>query len=85
MDYVAAEGEQKEKGGKVTKMGRKAIVHYGLYRSFGFVNPKLATETGFNGDDLALFWQALQSMWDKYILSNFTNLIGEFCAVWASQ
>jgi len=42
--YIAAEGDAKEKGGKVTEMGRKAIVPYGLYRTFGFVNPRLAEE-----------------------------------------
>ena len=45
-------------------MGRKAIVPYGLYRGHGFYNPKLAEDTGFDGDDLQLFWQALQMGWE---------------------
>lgn len=49
---------------KVTEMGRKAIVPYGLYRGVGFFNPMLAAQTGFDADDLALFWKALQMCWD---------------------
>jgi CRISPR-associated protein Csd2 len=45
-------------------MGRKSIVPYGLYRAHGFFNPNLAEDTGFQKDDLALFWDALQHMWD---------------------
>ena len=45
-------------------MGRKAIVPYGLYRTFGFFNPNLAASTGFDNDDLALFWQSLREMWE---------------------
>jgi CRISPR-associated protein Csd2 len=62
--YVAGDENGKEKGGKVTEMGRKAIVPYGLYRTFGFVNPNLAAGTGFDNEDLALFWQSLREMWD---------------------
>ncbi|QXD14715.1 type I-C CRISPR-associated protein Cas7/Csd2 [Rhodocaloribacter litoris] len=50
--------------GKQTEMGRKAIVPYGLYLGFGFYNPMLAAQTGFDADDLALFWQALTMCWD---------------------
>lgn len=49
-----------EAAGKETEMGRKAMIPYGLYRGHGFVNPMLADDTGFNSDDLALFWRALQ-------------------------
>jgi len=45
-------------------MGRKSIVHYGLYRAHGFFNPHFAKQTGANEEDLDLFWQALQLMWD---------------------
>ncbi|MBT9547581.1 MAG: type I-C CRISPR-associated protein Cas7/Csd2 [Candidatus Sericytochromatia bacterium] len=53
-----------KKGGKTTEMGRKAIVPYGLYVGMGFYNPHFAKSTGFDADDLNLFWQALQQMWD---------------------
>ncbi len=56
---VTRTGENKE-----TEMGRKAMLPYGLYRGQGFYNPSLAKETGFNSDDLALFWEAIQGMWD---------------------
>ena len=60
---VGDDGEEKGKS-KVTEMGRKAIVPYGLYRNFGFYNPMFAEKTGFNGEDLELLWNALQDMWD---------------------
>lgn len=56
---VTRTGEDKE-----TEMGRKAILPYGLYRGHGFFNPALAQQTYFNGEDLALFWEALRAMWD---------------------
>jgi len=49
---------------KETEMGRKAIVPYGLYRGHGFYNPKLGEQTGFGGEDLKLFWKALQMCWE---------------------
>jgi CRISPR-associated protein Csd2 len=53
-----------KQGGKVTEMGRKALVPYGLYVGYGFINPHFAQQTGFSAEDLALFWQALLGMWD---------------------
>lgn len=53
-----------KKGGKSTEMGRKAIIPYGLYMGMGFYNPHFAKQTGFDSDDLELFWQSLQQMWD---------------------
>lgn len=43
---------------------RKAIVPYGLYRVHGFISAPLAQQTGFNEDDLKLFWDALINMFD---------------------
>jgi CRISPR-associated protein Csd2 len=43
---------------------RHMIVPYGLYRAHGFISAKLAERTGFSGDDLDLFWYALQNMLD---------------------
>ena len=45
-------------------MGRKAFVPYGLYRAHGFFVPSFAARTNADEDDLALFWEALQRMWD---------------------
>lgn len=46
---------------KERTMGRKFTVPYGLYRAHGFVNPFLAKQTGFDGDDLELFMTALEN------------------------
>ena len=51
-------------GGKVSEMGRKAVVPYGLYRAYGFFNPHFAARTGVTAEDLGLFWQALGQMWE---------------------
>lgn len=63
-DAKVAVSEDGEGGGKQTEMGRKALVPYGLYRAHGFFNPHFAAQTGATEKDLALFWQALQQMWD---------------------
>lgn len=59
----SASGEE-EASGKVTEMGRKSIVPYGVYRAHGFFNPNLADDTGLDSEDIALFWDALQMMWE---------------------
>lgn len=45
-------------------MGRKTYVPYGLYRVHGFISAPLAKQTGFSEDDLELFWNSLQNMFD---------------------
>lgn len=45
---------------KERTMGRKFTIPYGLYRAHGFINPFLASQTGFSEGDLDLFWQALK-------------------------
>lgn len=45
-------------------MGRKHIVPYGLYRAHGYINAKLAEQTGFSHDDLELLWAAFRDMFD---------------------
>ncbi len=49
---------------KERTMGRKFTVPYGLYRSHGFVSAHLADQTGFSQEDLDLFWEALQNMFE---------------------
>ncbi|RJX23318.1 MAG: type I-C CRISPR-associated protein Cas7/Csd2 [Ammonifex sp.] len=63
-DAKVVEGDDAKGTGKTTEMGRKALVPYGLYISYGFINPHFAADTGFSTEDLSLFWQALQQMWD---------------------
>jgi len=49
---------------KDREMGRKHVVPYGLYRAHGFISANLAQKTGFDPDDLALFWRALTQMFE---------------------
>ena len=49
---------------KERTMGRKHIVPYGLYRAHGFINAKLAAQTGFSEDDLGTLWTAFRDMFD---------------------
>ncbi len=61
---VATEKEAEKQGGDNRTMGRKATVPYGLYLAHGFISPNLADKTGFNKDDLDLFFEALKGMFD---------------------
>ena len=45
-------------------MGRKFTVPYGLYKANGFISAHLAAQTGFNEEDLNLFWDSLKNMFD---------------------
>jgi CRISPR-associated protein Cas7/Csd2 subtype I-C len=49
---------------KERTMGRKHTVPYGLYAAHGFVSAFLAKQTGFSEEDLELFWQALEHMFE---------------------
>jgi CRISPR-associated protein Csd2 len=60
--YEKWEAEQPED--KLRTMGRKNLIPYGLYVAKGFISANLARETGFSGDDLTLFWEALCNMYD---------------------
>ena len=61
---VATEAESEKQDGDNRTMGRKHTVPYGLYRSHGFVSSFLARQTGFSGDDLELFFKALEDMFE---------------------
>ncbi|MYU09148.1 type I-C CRISPR-associated protein Cas7/Csd2 [Streptomyces sp. SID8361] len=50
--------------GKVTEMGSKHIVPYGLYRGEGHFSAPLAARTGVTTDDLTMFWRAFTLMFD---------------------
>jgi len=62
---VTTEPEAERQQGDNRTMGRKFTVPYGLYRSHGFISAKLAEQTGFSDEDLALFWQALENMFEN--------------------
>ena len=61
---VATEDEAKKQSGDNRTMGRKFTVPYGLYKANGFISAHLAAQTGFNEDDLNLFWDSLKNMFD---------------------
>lgn len=64
-DAEVVEGDEGEgPRGKQTEMGRKAIVPYALFKAHGFFTPHFAKSTGADVEDLEIFWQALQLMWD---------------------
>jgi CRISPR-associated protein Csd2 len=49
---------------KLQTIGRKTMIPYGLFRGYGFYSPYLAEQTGVTEKDLALFWEALEKMWE---------------------
>lgn len=61
---VATEKEAQNQNGDNRTMGRKFTVPYGLYVAHGFVSASLAQQTGFNEEDMQLFWEALQNMFE---------------------
>lgn len=61
---VATEAEAEKQQGDNRTMGRKHTVPYGIYVAHGFVSSFLAKQTGFGDDDLELFWQALEQMFE---------------------
>lgn len=61
---VATEAEAEKQQGDNRTMGRKHTVPYGIYVAHGFVSSFLAKQAGFGEDDLELFWQALEQMFE---------------------
>ncbi len=61
---VTTPKEAEAQSGENRTMGRKFTVPYGLYRCHGFISAHLAKQTGFDEDDLELFWQSLLQMFD---------------------
>jgi CRISPR-associated protein Csd2 len=61
---VETKKESDSQSGDNRTMGRKTYVPYGLYRVHGFISAPLAKQTGFSEEDLTLFWNSLQNMFD---------------------
>jgi len=61
---VATEAEAEKQSGDNRTMGRKNTVPYGIYISHGFISAHLANQTKFSEDDLKLFWNALENMFE---------------------
>jgi len=64
LTVCAARTEEKTVEEQIGIQARKNTVSYALYRSHGFISAPLAAQTGFNEDDLNLFWQALTMMFE---------------------
>lgn len=64
LTVCAARTEEKSYSEQVGIQGRKFTIPYGLYRCHGFISAHLAKQTGFDDDDLELFWQSLMQMFD---------------------
>jgi len=61
---VTTEKEAEQQSGDNRTMGRKFTIPYGLYETHGFISAHLAQQTGFSEDDLALFFTALEQMFE---------------------
>lgn len=64
LTVCAARDEEKSYDSQVGIQGRKSTIPYGLYMCHGFISANLAKQTGFDEDDLNLFWDALKNMFD---------------------
>lgn len=51
-------------GESSSKMGRKHIVPYALYKTEGYISANLAAKTGFTEDDLKILWDAVINMFE---------------------
>lgn len=61
-NYLKWEAEARDD--ETQTMGRKNLIHYGLYLCRGFISGNLAQDTGFTEDDLKTLCDALTGMWD---------------------
>jgi CRISPR-associated protein Csd2 len=70
---------------KQTEIGRKAIVPYALYLGYGYYILHFAKQTGFTGEDLEVFWEALQGMWDLDRAAGRSNIALQKLYVFSHQ
>lgn len=61
---VTTQAEADKQQGDNRTMGRKFTIPYGLYRTHGFINAKLAQQTGFGSEDLNIVKQAFNMMFE---------------------
>jgi CRISPR-associated protein Csd2 len=47
-----------------TEFGKKNYIPYALYKAEGFISAKLSEKTDFTEDDLELFWEAVENMFE---------------------
>lgn len=63
---VAVTNFDPQRPDKRSEIGRKMLLPYALYRGAGFFSPAWARLSGASAEDLAVFWEAFQRMWDNY-------------------
>ena len=56
--------EQGKTEDKLRTMGRKQFISYGLYEARGFISANLATETGFDENDLKILFESILNMYE---------------------
>ncbi|ETA80088.1 type I-C CRISPR-associated protein Cas7/Csd2 [Youngiibacter fragilis] len=61
---VTTDSDSEKQGGDNRTMGRKSTIPYGLYKAYGFISAPLASQTGFNQEDLNLLWESLIYMFE---------------------
>ncbi|MFI3294079.1 MAG: type I-C CRISPR-associated protein Cas7/Csd2 [Rikenellaceae bacterium] len=61
---VATEKESEKQKGENRTMGRKYTIPYALYVGYGYISANLAAQSNFTEDDLELFWQGLENMFE---------------------
>ncbi len=61
---VTSKEESEKQSGDNRTMGRKFTIPYGIYRAHGFISAPLASQTGFSENDLDIFWESLEKMFD---------------------
>jgi CRISPR-associated protein Csd2 len=63
---VAVTNFDPQRPDKRSEIGRKMLLPYALYRGAGFFSPAWARLSGASAEDLAVFWEAFQQMWDNH-------------------
>lgn len=61
---VATEKESEKQKGENHTMGRKFTIPYALYVGYGYISANLAMQTIFTEEDLDLFWDGLENMFE---------------------
>lgn len=61
ISVCAARKEDKPVDEQIGIQGRKFTIPYALYRTHGFINPFLASDTKFDDNDLELFFTAMEN------------------------
>lgn len=69
---------EEERDQKVSTMGNRYLIPYGLYVAYGFFNPIRAAKTGMDEEDLKLLWRPLEDPWslDRSANRGYMSTVG---------